>query len=139
LSKKELYLHPDKLVLYAKLIDSLPGIERKGATMPYTFFNGNTFSFLDKNGFLCLRLPEKERADFLKKYKANLCETHGSILKEYVLMPEKIFKQRGIMERYFIISIEYVKSLKPKPSKNSERNGERKSTKRKSMELKTLT
>ncbi len=120
MSKKEVYLHPDKLALYAKLIESFPGIEKKGATMPYTSFNGNMFSFLDKNGLLCLRLPEKERTDFLKKYKANLCETHGTILKEYVLVPEKIFKEREIVEGYFVISIEYVKSLKRKTSKKSE-------------------
>jgi hypothetical protein len=57
----------DKISLYEILVATIPGIERKGAAMPYTSLNGNMFSFLDKYGSFGLRLPEKEREDFLKK------------------------------------------------------------------------
>ena len=39
---------PDRLELYERLVATLPGIERKGATMPYTSVNGHMFSYLSK-------------------------------------------------------------------------------------------
>ena len=74
----------DKIDLYEKLICSIPGIEHKGVSMPYTSLNGNMFSFIDKHGSCGIRLPEKEREDFIKEYKTGLFETHGTFLKEYV-------------------------------------------------------
>lgn len=53
------------------LIATNPNVDRKGATMPYTSVNGHMFSLLTKEATLALRLPEKEREAFLKKYKAN--------------------------------------------------------------------
>ncbi len=35
----------EKMALYEKLVSTIPGIELKGATMPYTSFNGHMFSF----------------------------------------------------------------------------------------------
>jgi hypothetical protein len=119
LTKKKAYFHPDKLAFYDKLIASLPDVQRKGATMPYTSVNGNMFSFLDKDGFLGLRLPEKERIDVLKKYNTNLCEAHGAVLKEYVLIPEKLAEETKKMKEYFEISFKYANSLKPKSSKKT--------------------
>ena len=78
----------DKLELYEKLVATNPRVERKGATMPYTSLNGHMFSFLTKTGKLALRLPTKERDAFLKEYKTKLCEQHGSVLEEYVEVPD---------------------------------------------------
>lgn len=58
----------DKLALYEKVVASLPGVERKGASNPYTSLNGHMFSRLDPSGRLSLRLPADEREKFLKKY-----------------------------------------------------------------------
>ncbi len=70
------YLHPDKLEWYDALIKAIPGIERKGATVPYTSLNGNMFSFMDKSRSLGLRLPMASREEFLLKYKTTLCEAY---------------------------------------------------------------
>ena len=51
----------DKLDAYKKLIASNPQIELKGATVPYTSFNGHMFSYFEKDGTFGLRLPEKDR------------------------------------------------------------------------------
>ena len=115
--KKEAYPHTEQLALYDKLIESLPDMGRKGATMPYTSANGNMFSFLDKEGNLGLRLPEKERIDFLKEYNTHLCEAHGAVLKEYVLVPLQLLKDTDKMQVYFKASFVYVNSLKPKSAK----------------------
>jgi len=58
--KKEQSNHSEEtLELYDKLIAALPGVERKGATIPYTSLNGNMFSFLNKEGKLGFRLPHQ--------------------------------------------------------------------------------
>ncbi len=118
MSSKKIFTFPaEKSGLYDKVIEMKPGIERKGATMPYTSINGHMFSFLDKTGALGLRLPKDIREDFLKKYNTSLCEAYGTILKEYVLVPEKLFENTKELKKYFEISFEYVKNLKPKSIK----------------------
>lgn len=107
----------ERLALYDELIKKLKGIERKGATMPYTSLNGHMFSFLDKEGNLALRLPGEQREAFIKKHKTALCEAHGTVLKEYVSVPEKLLNDVKAMQDYFTISYNYIKSLKPKATK----------------------
>ena len=110
--------HSEKtLELYDTLIAGLPGVERKGATMPYTSLNGNMFSFLNKEGTLGLRLPQQVKDEFLKKYKTTLCIEYGAVMMEYVSVPEKVFKRTKEMKPWFVLSYEYVKTLKPKLSK----------------------
>ena len=58
-----------KVLLYEKVVATIPGVERKGATIPYTSLNGHMFSYLSKDGEMALRLPTDERELFLKKYK----------------------------------------------------------------------
>ena len=116
-AKKEKSNHPKELLdLYDKLIGTNPKVERKGATMPYTSLNGHMFSFIAKDGTFGLRLPEAARESFLKKYKTKLCEAYGIVLKEYVLVPDKLFKNTNELKPYFDISFDYIKSLKPKPA-----------------------
>ena len=111
-------IYLEKLDLYEKLVETIPGLERKGATMPYTSLNGHMFSFLNKEGVIGLRLPGGVREQFLEKYATNLCEEYGTILKEYVSVPEDLLKKTQELKQYFLISFDYVKSLKPKnPSK----------------------
>ena len=104
---------------YDRLIAAIPGLERKGNTLPYTSINGHMFSFLDRNGTLGLRLPQTERDEFLKKYKTTLCVQYGAVLKEYVTAPEKLLSDTKTLKRYMMISQAYVASLKPKPTKKS--------------------
>lgn len=114
---KKAYSFPGvKLELYDKLIKTREDLERKGASMPYTSLNGHMFSFLDNTGSLGLRLPEEARETFLRKYETTLCEAHGTVLKEYVLVPGKLFESTKELKKYFDISVEYIKSLKPKPT-----------------------
>jgi hypothetical protein len=92
--------------LYKDLILTVPDLELKGAAMPYTSCNGHMFSFLDKGGDLALRLPEPEREEFIKTFKTGLCEAHGTVLKEYVKVPKKLFLDTKKIRTYFRISFE---------------------------------
>ena len=75
------------------------------------------FSFISKEGKLALRLPTDIRKIFLKKYKTELCEQYGRILKEYVVVPDKLFNNTNELKEYFLISYSYVGSLKTKSTK----------------------
>ena len=114
-TKKEVsHVSEEKLEAYKKLIATNPKIELKGATIPYTSFNGHMFSYFEKDGTFGLRLPEKEIDAFLKKYKTTLFISYGIVKKEFVLVPEKLLLNFKEFKPYFDISFEYVKSLKKK-------------------------
>lgn len=116
---KDTGIPADKLELYEKLVATNTEAERKGVTMPYTSINGHMFSFLTKEGALALRLPTEEREAFLKKYKTQLCEQHGTVMKEYAAVPDRLLKKTSELQHYFELSFDYVRSLKPKPTKKS--------------------
>ena len=107
----------DTVALYEKLIATIPGLERKGAANPYTALNGNMFTLLHQSRWLAIRLPEKERAPFLKKYKTNLFEAYGAVMEEYVAVPDALLKNTKEVRKYLALSYAYVKTLKPKPTK----------------------
>jgi hypothetical protein len=108
---------PERLDLYDRLIATRPGVERKGATMPYTSLNGHMFSFLTEAGTLALRLPASERVAFCDRYGTTLHEAHGTIMKEYVTVPDSLLEDTESLARWFAASHEYVESLKPKPTR----------------------
>ncbi|HET6992098.1 MAG TPA: class I SAM-dependent methyltransferase [Bacteroidia bacterium] len=114
MAKKNDYF--EKAELYNKLIASNPEIECKGATMPYTSLNGNMFSILNKDGTMGLRLPEREREKFIKKYKTKLQEQYGIVQKEYVVVPDDLLKNTKELKKYLDLSFEYAKTLKAKPT-----------------------
>jgi hypothetical protein len=107
----------DVLAWYDKLLASSPTVERKGAAMPYTSLNGHMFSFVTKTGVLAIRLPADERDVFRKKYKTKLCEQNGTVLQEYVEVPDWLLKETRELKKYFDLSYAFVASLKPKPTK----------------------
>jgi TfoX/Sxy family transcriptional regulator of competence genes len=111
-----------QLELYEKLIKTNPKIERKGAANPYTSLNGHMFTYLNPSGSLALRLPEDEREKFLKKYKTTLFEAYGAVMKEYVTVPHSLLKDTKTLQRYFQLSYQYVRTLKPKPTKKTKKN-----------------
>jgi hypothetical protein len=108
--------YPAMLELYEKLVATIPKLERKGDTVPFTSLNGHMFSYLGKTGELALRLPEAGREAFLKKYKTTLCELYGVVQKEYVMVPESLLRKTKELKPYFDASYAYVGKLKPKPS-----------------------
>jgi hypothetical protein len=105
---------PEKVALYDKLIATRPEIERKGDANPYTAVNGNMFTILLGSERLGIRLPEEERAKFLKKYGTTLLEAYGAVMKEYVAVPDGLLSNTKELARYLDLSFAYVGTLKPK-------------------------
>jgi TfoX/Sxy family transcriptional regulator of competence genes len=116
MSKPKAAAPPEKVALYQKLVATNPRVEVKGATMPYTSLNGNMFSLLPKDGKLALRLPTEAREEFLKKYKTVLATQYGTVLREYVEVPDAMLKSTRDLKKYFDISYAYAQSLRAKPT-----------------------
>jgi len=93
------------------------GLERKGATMPYTSLNGHMFSFLQSDGRFALRLSREDREEFMAEHDASLAEQHGRVLKEYVLVPDELFARTDAILLWLERSRDHVAALKPKPTK----------------------
>jgi len=106
-----------KLDLYRKLVTTIPKVDIKGDTIPYTSLNGHMFSYLHPSGAFALRLPEDEREKFLSKYKTKLLEAYGTVQKEYVTVPDSLFENIKELKKYLEMSYRYVGTLKPKPEK----------------------
>jgi len=106
----------DPVALYEKLVATLPGVERKGDTIPYTSVNGHMFSNLMRNGRLALRLPEDAREVFLARYKTTLATEYGVVRKEYVEVPDALLARTAELKPYFAQSFAYVSAMKPKPT-----------------------
>src|SRR5580704_1861209 len=113
-TKKKCNIPADKQALYDKLLATNPKIEQKGAANPYTSLNGHMFTYLNSSGTLALRLPEKEREEFLENYKTTLFEAYGAIMKEYVAVPDALLKNTKELRKYLDMSYGYIKTLKAK-------------------------
>ena len=111
----------DRVALYEKLVATVPGIERKGAGLPYTSMNGNMFSMLDGDGTLALRLPPDARKEFIARYATKLHETYGTVMPEYVAVPPAVLEDTAALSQYWAISVEYARTLRPKPTTRPKR------------------
>lgn len=99
--------------LYNEII-ALAGLERKGKTMPYTSANGYMFSQLNKANELGIRLSKKDTALFDKEFGAAPFRSYGAVMREYVLIPEKLLSNKRVLASYLKKGHDYVMSL---PSK----------------------
>jgi TfoX/Sxy family transcriptional regulator of competence genes len=114
-----------KLALFEKALAAVPGVERKGHTVPYSSRNGHMFTYLSKGGVMALRLPEKDRELFLKKYATRLCTQYGIVQKEYAEVPDTLLRSPKQLKKWLEIGFTYVGELKPKaaPKKKTTRKG----------------
>ena len=109
----------EKVVLYEKLVATNPRVQRKGAAMPYTSLNGNMFSVLNKDGVLLLRLSDDDRETFVAKFKTKPVVMYGTVMQEYVAVPDELLEKTSQLKKYFEASYEYASSLRAKPTTRS--------------------
>ena len=102
---------------YNLLIASNPQIVRKGKTAPYTSMNGNMFTFLTHAGVMGMRLSQADRSAFIAKHNGNLIISHNTVMKEYVEIPDVLWRDMPLLKSYLQMSYVYVASLKPKATK----------------------
>ena len=118
MAKPEPYPGPaGRLVAYERLVATVPGLERKGAKLPYTSANGNMSSYLAEDGTLVLRLGAADRAAFIERYRTSLHEAYGIVQKEYVDVPAALLDDLEAIRPWFEAGQRYVVELRPKPTK----------------------
>jgi hypothetical protein len=106
----------ERIERYDRLIATVPGTVRKGATIPYTSVNGRMVSYLTETGSLVLRLPAPDRERFLTEYGATLHEAYGIVQKEFVDVPDELFAATERVAPWFAAATAHGASQKPKPT-----------------------
>ena len=94
----------------------LPGVERKGATVPYTSVNGHMFSYLSATGTLALRLAPADREAFIERFRTRPPRGVRHRPEEYVAGPDEVLDDTAVLAPYLAASYAYVSALKPKPT-----------------------
>src|SRR6266566_4171490 len=104
----------DRLVAYDRVIAARPGVERKGARIPYTSLNGHMTSYLTETGSLVLRLSPADRTRFIEEFGTTLHTAYGTIQKEFVDVPDDLLVDTDALRPWFGASLEWIAGLKPK-------------------------
>lgn len=106
---------------YQRLVATHPSIELKGKNLLYTSVNGHMFTMFSTEGRLGIRLPAEAREAFLADFETGLLLTYGTVMKEYVTVPDRLLEDTKTLAPYLARSYDYVSSLKPKPTKRTSR------------------
>jgi TfoX/Sxy family transcriptional regulator of competence genes len=110
---------PDGLIeRFGAALPDDPGIERRLLFgYPAAFFQGHMFCGLYEDRFI-VRLPDAERASFLKQPGAKVFEPMaGRPMKEYVLVPPAVVERDALLSGWLRQSLEYVSGLPPKAAR----------------------
>lgn len=64
-----------------------------------------------------IRLSKEQGTQFMQEHQTTVFRSYGAVMKEYVLVPEKLIEDFKLLSSYLNDSYTYAKSLKPKNSK----------------------
>jgi len=117
MAKKKPDAPEERIELYDKLIETLPDQKRKGAAAAYTSLNGHMFSFVDKTGEFAFRYPEKRKKELIEELGGKESIQYNSVMRGYVVLPENIMNDFDKLAGLLKESFEFIRSLKPKPTK----------------------
>jgi hypothetical protein len=109
----------ERLDRYDRLIATIPGLERKGASIPYTSVNGHMSSYLTESGSLVLRLSGPDRGRFIAEHATRLHEAYGIVQKEFVDVPDDLFTAADRVAPWFAASYAWVAGQKPRATRRS--------------------
>jgi TfoX/Sxy family transcriptional regulator of competence genes len=105
--------------IFAEVTPGPPATPRKMFGFPAAFVNGNMFMGLHQEDMV-LRLPEDARTELLKTSGARIFEPMpGRPMREYVVVPPALLKDRGKLTAWARKALEYGSSLPPKSKKTS--------------------
>ena len=103
-----------QLQLYDSIVAKCPNFDRKGKTMIYTSANGYMFTLLNKDAEIGIRLSKESQKEFKEKYNATEYKSYGSVMRDYVKVPEHLLNDTQLLVDYFNESYKFVMSLKTK-------------------------
>jgi hypothetical protein len=114
MAKREVTVDPKVLAAFDAMIAGVPGVERKGAAMPYLSVNGNMYAMISKANVVGLRLSKDDLAAFMAAGGEPFEGTPGFISKEYGGVPATMLGDSKALKRWFGLSHAYAGTLKPK-------------------------
>lgn len=103
----------ERLAIYDELVARCPDFERKGKKMIYTSANGYMFSILNKAGEIGIRLPKDQGKRFMEEHDSTEFRSYGSVMRDYVLVPDHMLEDLDKLSVYLNDSYAYVMSLEP--------------------------
>jgi len=115
---------PDELTGFlAEITKNIDCQPRKMFGYPAYFINNNMFicAFQDS---LVIRLSEKDKAKVLKQYRhvTEFEPISGRVMKEYVEIPESLYRDNTAFPKILNMSLAYVSSLPPKLKDKNSKN-----------------
>jgi hypothetical protein len=102
------------LALYDEIVNLCPDFERKGKSVPYTSANGHMFSLINKEGQLGFRYSKEVQEKYIAEWESDYLMSHGSMMKGYVMITEKMMEDLDLLSTYLNESYNYVMSLPKK-------------------------
>ena len=104
---------PNELISFlAEITKDIDCQPRKMFGYPAYFINNNMFicAFQDS---LVIRLSEKDKAKVLKQYKnvTKFEPISGRVMREYVEIPESLYRDKAAFPEILNMSVKYVSSL----------------------------
>lgn len=105
------------LALHAELASAYPCVNKPMFGFQVFFVNGNMFTGTFEDG-ITLRLSGTDRTDIMAQNdEISLFSPMGQAMKEYVLVPEHLLRNRDFARHWMDRSYQYVSSLPPKVKK----------------------
>jgi len=105
---------PKVLAAFDAMIAAVPGVERKGAAMPYVSINGNMYAMISKADVIGIRLGKDDLAMFMAAGGLPFEGTPGFVNKEYGGVPASMLSDTRTLRKWFEASHAYASGLKPK-------------------------
>lgn len=102
------------LAAFDTMIATIPGVERRGAAMPYTSVNGNMYAMISKAGVIGLRLGKDDLAAFVAAGAGPFEGTPGFVNKDYAAVPTAMLGDAAALQFWFARSHALAIGLKPK-------------------------
>jgi hypothetical protein len=104
---------------YAALADQHWGLPIKGKANPYTSMNGNMFSFLSKDGAICLRLSKDNQATYWQAHGGEPVTQYGSVMQGYVALTDDVLNNADLRNRWFDECLTDAQVLPARPTKKT--------------------
>ena len=104
--------------LFQEITPGPPATPKKMFGFPAAFVNGNMFMGLHQEDMI-LRLPEGSRAELLKMNARIFEPMPGRPMREYVIVPPSLLRDRNKLSSWVQKALEYGSSLPAKAGKKS--------------------
>ena len=109
-----------KQLLYRRLLESVPEVDAKSNFgSAYRAINGNMNTIISRHGVVGIRLSEPQRSELMERHATELFRGDPTWppAMEFVTVPDDLLEDTKTLKPYLELSLDYVKTLKPKPTK----------------------